>query len=1541
MAQEQENDYTFGELLKQFRVREDMSREDLAQHLEGMRSASAIRDWERGKYLPNSTEVVEKLAEALSLNEKDTQLLIRSSQPTAIIHLKTQDDHPKLSQLQDLLPDPRDLQRKYLNRFVGREQELAEIQRKIESLLPKGGFLTVTGPAGQGKSSVLAKLIEQRGGSEQVAYYFIPYVPGPQHQVELLQNLIARLVLKYQFSNINLMEMAYPSLRSTFHQLLKKIAERGKSEVLIIDGLDQLETEHTGRRDLSFLPPDPPYGIVFVLGTRPDDTLNPLKLMNPQTRYALPELSYPDFISLLQRYDLHLKKNLVDSCYYILSGHVFYLDLAVRLFAEKGEITPEEVINQIEDDPDNLLWLSLERLREPVDEWSKVIKPILGVILETCEPLGIGALSQIIGVDEDTVFNGLTRLGGLVMLDERRRSDLFHLKFYDYLRYNPRKPDHVPLFSSKDEQYWHRTLANWCEQQDLKTIWENAKDLSIKESRAYARRYYVLHLVGGQEWQRLFSVLDNSQYGRAKVRKYDPSMRAYASDLDLGRFAAIKAGETVENGLSQLPQLWRYTLLRCSLASRADRYPIGAFGLLIFLGRQQEAIGLAELVTDPTKQIDIFCEMAMCAREQNMPSKKSLMLLRKAIETFIGSKRSLEDFSAVEKLVEYLVILGANKEAEWVCNNTGSWLRDDLLGKLGEALAQAGVWQEAERVAALISDKGERPKVKVLGELGKSLVQAGMWEEAERVCTLIPDKWQQAEALSQLGQALARAGKWEEAEQICTIIPDEWQYIAAEALSALMQTLAQAGVREEAERVCTLIPDGWRQAEALNSLGRILVQLGQIEYAQNICQTIERNYTNILNEWQRVDIWSDLGQILVQLGQEERAWHLWEEAEQMCASIEDDRQRAEALSKLGRVLAQAGQEARARRIWREAEQLCILIPKTGQVANQWRRTGAFRTLGQALAEARMWEEAKRVLTLIEGSMDQSDALKELGKALAQAGIWEEAAKICVSIRDEDIRAESLKEVLLTLSQKEMWEEAEKACDFIPDKGERAEALGRLGQIAARDGQMERAKCIWQNVEKMFIPSISQDWRRAEALSKLAQAFTEAEVWKEARRVCAAILIETWRIKVLSKLGWKLVQKGLLKQAEGIWKEAEQACSAILNEWQRSMALEELVQSLVGSGAWGEAERVSATILPEWARARALAQLALALAKVEEWEEAERVCSTMPDGEIQAEVLSKLGQALMQAGQLERAQPICREAERACTSILFEWKRTRILSELVQIWVQAGAWEEAERVSATDLSADNRAKVLSKLGQALMQVGQVERARSIWKEAAQVCASLSWVQRAEALNELARAFLEAGAWKEVERVSLTMLEGESQAEVLNKLVQALARAGKLEEAERIYAIIPKEWKRARVEALSELGLALARSGRAEHAHRIWDEAKSICIAMLGDWSWQRTVALSKLGQTLVQAEAWQEIEQMCMSIQQMHWPVEASLAFGKALAAKKKPELLLRLVQQTWLAVETREDALQSFALASSLFVLRPTVGLACYEGFQWVDRFFE
>ena len=74
---ETSEEYTFAELLRQFRVREGMSQQKLADTLGVHRNT--VGAWERGDYLPETTELIRKIAEALSLNTKDEQLLLNAT----------------------------------------------------------------------------------------------------------------------------------------------------------------------------------------------------------------------------------------------------------------------------------------------------------------------------------------------------------------------------------------------------------------------------------------------------------------------------------------------------------------------------------------------------------------------------------------------------------------------------------------------------------------------------------------------------------------------------------------------------------------------------------------------------------------------------------------------------------------------------------------------------------------------------------------------------------------------------------------------------------------------------------------------------------------------------------------------------------------------------------------------------------------------------------------------------------------------------------------------------------------------------------------------------------------------------------------------------------------------------------------------------------------------------------------------------------------------------------------------------------------------
>jgi tetratricopeptide (TPR) repeat protein len=1041
-----------------------------------------------------------------------------------------------------------------LDSFVGRKKELAELRQRMDTLLSTGGYLTITGQPGQGKSSIIARLIEsygkEQGGLEHVAYHFIPLTPGADHQVVLLRNLMARLILKYDLSDLFLASESRTTLSDAFPRVLKEIADKGGREIIFIDGLDQLEAEHLGHRDLSFLPQgpgNPPNGIVFVLGTRPNDTLRPLELLKPHDPYLLPNLSRADFDLILQHRHVTLEQTLANRFYEKLEENALYLDLVAKELSARGSITSaevEEIIQQIADNPENLFSLATDRLKQPETLWREVIKPVLGLLLVTSEPLARQQIKQLINinapveVDSEQLNTGLERLGGLIVTDGQQRYNLFHLKFRDSLRQGPERPDKRPLFDVEDEQRWHTRFIAWCEQGALTRIWDDTKDPVEQGRRHYARQHYLTHLHHTHMWDKLFHILDEGAYGRAKVQ-HDPSARTYALDLDLGRDAATSAQWSLEETIQHLPRLWRYTLLRCSLASRADKYPVAAFSLMLLLGQETRVLGLAELITNLERRAEVFTLLASHVAAQSGRE-------REAEQLFLQTERVIGSIS-------------------------GDWRRAKPLAELAAVLGQAGRWQEAERVIGSIPAEGWRAKP--LAELAAALGQAGRWQEAERVIGSISDEGRRAKPLAKRAAVLGQAGHWQEAERVIGSISVEW--MRAEPLAELAAVLRQAGrwqeaerIWQEAERVIGSISDDWRPAEVL---AKRAAALGQARHWQEA----ERVIGSISDDWRRA---GELAKLAAALGQAGR----WQEAERVIGSISDEGSRANPLAELAAVLGQAGHWQEAERIWQEAERVI------GSISDDWRRAGELAKLVAALGQARhwqeaerMWQEAERVIGSISDEGSRAEPLAELAAALGQARrwqeaerVWQEAERVIGSILDKGQRGEALAKLAGVLAQAGRWSEAERMIGSISDDWRRALALTWLA------GALAQAQC-WQEAERV-IGFISGKRQRALALTWLAGALAQAQCWQEAERMIGSISNEGWRAEPLAELAGVLAQAGRWQEAGRVWQEAERVIGSISRErGQRGEALRNLADALAKHN---EQERLLSLIHRWWLQA---------------------------------------------------------------------------------------------------------------------------------------------------------------------------------------------------------------------------------------------------------------------------------------------------------------------------------------------------------------------
>ncbi|MGH2510671.1 MAG: hypothetical protein ACRDHZ_25130, partial [Ktedonobacteraceae bacterium] len=418
-------------------------------------------------------------------------------------------------------------------------------------------------------------------------------------------------------------------------------------------------------------------------------------------------------------------------------------ELALRKNITHQEV--EAIIQQIADNPENVFSLTIDRLRRLEMLWSTVIKPVLGLLLVAKESVQREHLKRLLNlsattqIDGEQLNQGLERLGGFVIIDDQQRSSLFHLKLRDYLHQDTQHPDKPYIFDTEDKQGWHRRFVAWCEQHNLIVIWDNTTNASEQARRNYARQYYIAHLYDAQERDKLFEVLDEGVYGKAKIA-YDPTTHAYALDLDLGRKAAASLDWNQAEAIRYIPHLWRYTLLRCSLASRADKYSREAFELMLLLGYETKALRLAELLTDVEYKAQIFLLIASHLATQPEREHEALQL-----------------FSRAEQIAD--AISDDRRKAK-------------TLVELAKALAQTCQLEEAQRVITITSNSQEASSI--WRELEKELVQTHQWKQAEQVIAIISDSWSKVSALATLGKALAHAHQWEEAERVIATISDGW-----------------------------------------------------------------------------------------------------------------------------------------------------------------------------------------------------------------------------------------------------------------------------------------------------------------------------------------------------------------------------------------------------------------------------------------------------------------------------------------------------------------------------------------------------------------------------------------------------------------------------------------------------------------------------------------------------------------------------------------------------------------------------------------------
>lgn len=1305
-------------------------------------------------------------------------------------------DSSRLTRLRALIADHSSFINDRLSSFVGRAIELEEIRHLIAGQISEGGFVAITGQAGQGKSSIIARLVAEhdahfpqqltRTQPEHIAHHFIPFKPSPDHQISLLRNLIARLLLKHNLPDFYVAGESRPVLYDYFIKVLQAISDAGKQELIFIDGLDQLQEELNGERDLSFLPSNPPKGIVFILGTRPNDTLRPLELLKPYSRYRLPNLKRGDFDLILEHRGVTFTTELADRFYSAMQENALYLDLVAKELRASGTDEPERIVQELADNPDNLFTLAIDRLKRPPQQWSSVIKPILASLMAAREPLSHYALRDLLKSSGEDVRDALERLGGLIARDEHDRYYLFHLKLQEFLRQDLNRPQKRYIFDADEETGCHQKLVNWCEsgQGGIDIIWQESKyDVAEQHRRLYARRHYIAHLIAAKNWERLWEVIDRGDYGHGKLR-HDPSTRNYALDLDLVRQATISAAEDDYGvGVELIPRLWRYSLLRCSLASQADNCPEELFEALVLLGRAQEAYARAELLTDPIRK-------ARCIAN---------------IDVQQGRRKD------VARIQEHLL----DRAIDIARMAPGDDQRATALLEIAQVQATSKAWESALEIAYMIDQN----------------------EQRSRAFSAV------AEAAAQVGLKDTANDLWREAQDLVPFI--ERDYVRAWTLGAIAQAQARAGLWDLAMNTADGIENGFWLGETVGETLAIVLrgqaQTGQCEEAVTVIreQAQIRQYRPYM-----ATVLSEIAQICAQAGEWDKACDYWKEATALAQSLRDVDHRY-----VWRVLQNIAQTQSEVGCWE------MSITTANDIEDIKYRARALKVVVGAMANAGAWEIALKTAESIDDATQQAASICMVVLAQTRAELYDQASIQLRSalgivqangIRTVDgieLQGKALTQIVQALVVTKAWDKAIATARAIVQDRQRAYVLEGIARELADAGDRARAYALRYEALDVFTTFIGSDAdeRQNPMFSFKLQTMISAGDWSNVRRlakraiyfpqrrdaICHSIysqLLNKAKVSIWVKNSVIAARRVLPKKyswcgskafaVRKSWSTAIATARAIQDTGRRNRSLIRIAQVQLSAQAW-KAARSTAQMIDDSKQRNALLET-IAWSKVNSWgflDQADIIYM-----HVTSFALAASAYVSVMEGSIEPSiSPVLEMGG--------DKEKSLDLERVSQAQDKVGSQDKANVTVHQSEGSWNRALVLADLAAAYAQNGSWDQANALWQELSSMAVSYKDASRTALLNILVSSQARAGAWKLACDTAHTIDDRWSVGHAVVTIISAQVAAEAWDDAITSALCIGDIGKQA--EALRIIADALLATGQHERAlwliQRAWRHA----------------------------------------------------------------------------------------------------------------------
>jgi len=460
--------------------------------------------------------------------------------------------------------------------FVGR----AFLDARLATFMEQHdrGYFVLVGEPGIGKTAWAAHVVREH----QALHHFNVSAMGIVRPDQALENLCAQIIARFQLDQPYLPVNAGRD-GSLLDKLLRQAAERltGSKLVIVIDALDEAQMPADVRgTNAIYLPSSLPLGVYFVLTRRPQPVLLETAPGTSLEVFAL-GADLPANQADVRAY-LHQQATRPEIAVRLADRHIvtehFVEELAERSagnFMYLAYLLPDIATGLL--DPLNLtglpqglrgyyerFWNELESAKgEGREAWTKLYKPVIGMLAAAREPVSVAWIGRILGLDPDEVADfALVRWRKFLYRADvagEARWQLYHASFADFLE---DKLDGAVSYHGQIADYYRVSCDyNWVKLTDL--------------DDAYGLRHVATHLAGARWWEDLHNLV-----AEGTLQQLPWAQARFQAEGDYGGFLADlalawnHASETAPEADEAASRQIRYALITSSLFSLITRVPV-------------------------------------------------------------------------------------------------------------------------------------------------------------------------------------------------------------------------------------------------------------------------------------------------------------------------------------------------------------------------------------------------------------------------------------------------------------------------------------------------------------------------------------------------------------------------------------------------------------------------------------------------------------------------------------------------------------------------------------------------------------------------------------------------------------------------------------------------------------------------------------------------------------------------------------------------------------------------------------------------------